>query len=184
MPYNYVSGFIDNQDSIFAYKRKVYFDDSDRTANPNERFKKYAYVSGVSGDKARLVYTVKSGDVPGAIAAKFNVRLADLKYWNNLNRKMTIRVGQKLVIYVSAKKANQYKNKATYAGKVTNETDAPKVETIDGEFVYYTVKKGENLWSIAKKYPGVSNKDIMRWNGISESKVKDIRPGQKLKIKI
>ena len=68
--------------------------------------------------------------------------------------------------------------------KVTNETDAPKVETIDGEFVYYTVKKGENLWSIAKKYPGVSNKDIMRWNGISESKVKDIRPGQKLKIKI
>lgn len=44
MPYNYVSGFIDNQDSIFAYKRKVYFDDSVRTANPNERFKKYAYV--------------------------------------------------------------------------------------------------------------------------------------------
>lgn len=184
MPYNYVGEFIDNQDSIFAYKRKVYFDDSDRTANPNDRFRKYAHVASISGDKARLVYTVKSGDVPGAIAAKFNVRLTDLKYWNNLNRKMTIRVGQKLVVYVAANKLSKYKDKANYAGKVTNETDAPKVETIDGEFVYYTVRKGENLWTIAKKYPGVSNRDIMKWNGISESAVKDIRPGQRLKIKI
>ena len=63
-------------------------------------------------------------------------------------------------------------------------TATTQVGLIDGEFVLYTVRKGENLWSIAKKYPGVSNKDIMRWNGISENQVKDIRPGQKLKIKI
>lgn len=184
LPYNHVAGFIDNQDSIFAYKRDVYFDKSDRTANPNERFKRYAHVSSISGDKARLIYTVRSGDVPGAIAAKFNVRLTDLKYWNNLNRKMTIRPNQKLVIYVSAKKLDQYTKKAQYVGKVSNETDAPKVETIDGEFIYYTVRKGENLWTIAKKYPGVSNRDIMKWNGISENEVRDIKPGQKLKIKI
>ena len=184
MPYNYVGNFIDNQDTIFAYKRNVYFDNSDRTANPNDRFKRYAHVASVTGDKARLVYTVRSGDVPGAIAAKFNVRLADLKYWNNLNRRLTIRVGQKLVVYVPNSKVGKYKDKASYRGKVTNETDVPKVETIDGEFVYYTVKKGENLWTIAKKYPGVTNRDIMRWNGISENDVKDIRPGQKLKIKI
>ncbi len=184
LPYNYVGGFIDNQDTIFAYNRKKYFDNSDRMANPNDRFRRYAHASSVSGDKVRLVYTVKSGDVPGAIAAKFRVPLNDLRYWNNLNRRMTIRVGQKLVVYVSGKKAAQYAQKAQYAGKVTNETDVPKVETIDGEFVYYTVKKGENLWTIAKKYPGVSNVDIMRWNGISESAVRDIKPGRKLKIKI
>lgn len=184
LPYNYIGTFIDNQDTIFAYNRKKYFDDSDRTANPNERFKRYARYGGTTGDRARLVYTVKSGDVPGSIAQQFNVRLTDLKYWNNLNRRMTIRVGQKLVIYVSEKKAAQYAHKATYGGKVSNKADAPKLETIDGEFIYYTVKRGENLWTIAKKYPGVSNKDIMKWNGISESKVKDIRPGQKLKIKI
>ena len=50
--------------------------------------------------RVRLVYVVKSGDVPGGIALKFNVRLADLKYWNNLDRRMTIRPGQKLVVYV------------------------------------------------------------------------------------
>lgn len=184
LPYNYVGGFIDNQDTIFAYNRKKYFDNSDRMANPNDRFRRYAHASSVSGDKVRLVYTVKSGDVPGAIAAKFHVPLNDLRYWNNLNRRMTIRVGQKLVVYVSNKKAAQYAQNAQYAGKVTNETDVPKVETIDGEFIYYTVKKGENLWTIAKKYPGVSNVDIMRWNGISESAVRDIKPGRKLKIKI
>ncbi len=173
LPYNHVGTFIERQDSIFAYNRKKYFDDSDRIANPNDRFRKYAHASSISGDKARLVYTVKNGDVPGAIAAKFNVSLNDLKYWNNLNRRMTIRVGQKLVVYVSQKNAAKYAGKANYTGKVNNETDAPQVETIDGEFIYYTVKRGENLWTIAKKYPGVSNRDIMKWNGISESKVKD-----------
>lgn len=183
MPYNHIGGFIDNQDSIFACNRSKYFNDSDRTADPKKRIKVHAQALGQEG-RARLVYTVKSGDVPGAIALKFNVRLADLKYWNNLNKRMTIRPGQKLVVYVPEKKASQYKNKAAYTGKENNVASAPKVETIDGEFVLYTVRKGESLWSIAKKYPGVSNKDIMRWNGISESQVKDIRPGQKLKIKI
>ena len=153
LPYNHVGTFIERQDSIFAYNRKKYFDDSDRIANPNDRFRKYAHASSISGDKARLLYTVKNGDVPGAIAAKFNVSLNDLKYWNNLNRRMTIRVGQKLVVYVSQKNAAKYAGKANYTGKVNNETDAPQVETIDGEFIYYTVKRGENLWTIAKKYP-------------------------------
>ena len=184
LPYNHVATFIDRQDTIFAYNRKKYFDDSDRVANPNDRFRRYAHASSISGDKARLVYTVRSGDVPGTIAAKFNVSLNDLKYWNNLNRRMTIRVGQKLVVYVSQKNAAKYASKAKYEGKVNNETNAPQVETIDGEFIYYTMKRGENLWTIAKKYPGVSNRDIMKWNGISESKVKDLKPGQKLKIKI
>lgn len=183
MPYNHINNFIDNQDSIFACNRAKYFNDADRTADPRNRIKVHAHAVGQEG-RARLVYTVKSGDVPGAIAMKFNVRLADLKYWNNLNKRMTIRPGQKLVVYVPEKKLARYKSKATYSGKVNNTASAPQVETIDGEFVYYTVRKGENLWTIAKKYPGVSNKDIMRWNGISENQVKDIRPGQKLKIKI
>ena len=127
---------------------------------------------------------MKCGDVSGAIAIKFNVRLADLKYWNNLDKRLTIRPGQKLVLYVPEKKADQYKSKAPYAGKVDNTVKAPEVETIDGEFVLYTVKKGENLWTIAKKYPGISNRDIMKWNGLTDKDVKGLQPGQKLKIKI
>lgn len=183
MPYSHINDFIDHQDSIFACNRSKYFNDSDRTADPKARIKVHAHTLGSEG-RARMVYTVKSGDVPGAIAMKFNVRLADLKYWNNLNKRLTIRPGQKLVLYVPEKKVAQYKNKAAYTGKVNNTASAPKVETIDGEFTYYTVRKGENLWSIAKKYPGVSNQDIMKWNGLSDRDVKGIQPGRKLKIKI
>lgn len=183
MPYNHVMDFIDNQDSIFAYNRSKYFANDDRIVDPKERIKTRAHAVG-QDDKARLVYTVRRGDVPGGIASKFNISLADLKYWNNLNRRMTIHPGQKLVVYISDKKAAQYKDNTEYAGKVTNTASAPQVETVNGEFVYYTVRKGENLWMIAKKYPGVSDADIMKWNGISRNEVKDIKPGQKLKIKI
>ncbi len=50
-----------------------------------------------------------------------------------------------------------------------------------GDFEYYTVKKGDNLWTIARKYPGISNTDIMKLNNITD--VKNLRAGQKLKIR-
>ena len=183
LPYDYVGMFIDRQDSIFAYNRSKYFNDNYRTADPKARIKVHAPAMGAEG-KARLYYTVKEGDVPGGIALKFGVRLSDLRYWNNLNKRMTIRVGQRLVVYVPENKLAQYKNKANYAGKVDNTASAPQVELLEGEYVLYTVKSGENLWTIAKKYPGVSNRDIMKWNGLSDADVRRIKPGQQLKIKI
>ncbi|HJY11421.1 MAG TPA: LysM peptidoglycan-binding domain-containing protein [Flavobacterium sp.] len=43
----------------------------------------------------------------------------------------------------------------------------------------YYVKKGDSLYSISKKYPGVTISDIKKWNGI---KNEDLKPGMKLKI--
>jgi LysM repeat protein len=42
----------------------------------------------------------------------------------------------------------------------------------------YVVKRGDTLSGIAKRYPGVSVKDIMRHNHVGEN----IRAGQKLEI--
>ena len=127
---------------------------------------------------------MKSGDVIGKIAAKFNVRLSDLKYWNGMTRDR-INIGQKLTVYVPNNKVDYYKSKvnAKYAGVAAN----AEVETEplnEGEFVYHTIRRGENLWSIAKKYAGVSNRDIMKWNGLTDQTAKNLKPGQKLKIKI
>lgn len=44
--------------------------------------------------------------------------------------------------------------------------------------ITYVVKSGDSLWKIARKYPGVTEKEIMKWNKCDA----DIRPGQKLII--
>jgi membrane-bound lytic murein transglycosylase D len=48
------------------------------------------------------------------------------------------------------------------------------------EFIYYTVRKGDNFWSIAKKFPGVSNHEIMKLNNIKAAN--SLKVGQVLKI--
>jgi membrane-bound lytic murein transglycosylase D len=182
LPYNHVGDFIDKQDTIFAHRRDYYFNDSDRTADPRNRVKRYT--QSAPGNKARITYTVKNGDVLGTIAARFNVKLADLKYWNNMNGNL-IRVGQKLVVYVAPNQVARYESQtgARYSGVASNAETAVTPLT-EGEFTIYTIKQGESLWTIAKKFPGVTNEDIMKWNGIPARETKNLKPGQKLKIKI
>jgi membrane-bound lytic murein transglycosylase D len=176
LPYNHVGSFIDNQDTIFAHRRTHYFNDNDRAVDPRDRARQHAQV--VPRDKTRVTYTVKSGDVLGTIANKFSVKVADLKYWNDIKGNL-IRTGQKLVLYVSPGKTVPREAPAIAAN---TGTAAPPLA--DGEFTLYTIKQGDNLWTIAKKFPGVTNENIMQWNGISPGQAKLLKPGQKLKIKI
>ena len=46
----------------------------------------------------RISYTIRHGDTLGGIAARYRVKVSDLKRWNNLRSDM-IREGRKLVIY-------------------------------------------------------------------------------------
>lgn len=108
-------------------------------------------------------YTVRSGDVLGTIAERNGVRLSDLKAWNNL-RSDHIRVGQKLLVYGG--KAVATASTAVQSTEITDDVD------------YYTVKDGDSLWEIARRYPGVSPENIMEWNNINAN----IRAGMKLKI--
>ena len=45
---------------------------------------------------------------------------------------------------------------------------------------YYTVRSGDSLWTIAKKYPGVTAADIQRANRLKNPD--SLQPKQKLKI--
>jgi membrane-bound lytic murein transglycosylase D len=122
-----------------------------------------------------ISYTVKSGDVLGLIAQRFSVRVSSIKQWNHL-RSDRINIGKELVIYV-------YKSRKESEKKYPVITEQPKSSKQaampgNGDFELYTVKNGESLWLIARKFPGVSSENIMEWNGISDK----ISPGQKLKI--
>jgi len=52
---------------------------------------------------------------------------------------------------------------------------------IKKEYVYYTIKPGDTLWTIAQKYPGVTSTELMRLNNMNKSHT--LKPGQKIKIK-
>jgi membrane-bound lytic murein transglycosylase D len=190
LPLELTSKFIDLQDSIFSYKKEYYFSQKDKVVNPRDRYQKFAHVT--PKNKAKVYYKVKPGDAVGLIASWFHVRTSDLRYWNNIRRNL-IKVGQKLVVYVPKSKAGYYKdfNQMSYAQKqatlgktvgttktVTKNTVAPKY---DGSYVYYTVRRGDNFWTIAKKFPGVSNYDIMKLNNIKDAR--SLKVGQKLRIK-
>jgi membrane-bound lytic murein transglycosylase D len=49
-------------------------------------------------------------------------------------------------------------------------------------YITYTVRRGDTLWEIAKKYPGTSESDIARLNNITNAS--SIKPGQVIKIRL
>ena len=118
----------------------------------------------------RIRYRVRSGDYLGKIANKFGVRVSDIKRWNRL-KSNHLKTGQRLSIY--PKKLRITKNDII--------TSSKKKEVIKkGEYSTYIVKKGDSLWSISKKFPKASIDQIKKWNNIW--RVKDLKPGTKLKI--
>ncbi|WP_102693311.1 C40 family peptidase [Rummeliibacillus pycnus] len=107
-------------------------------------------------------YKVKAGDTLSRIGKKYGVSYKSIMSWNNL-KSTKIRVGQILKIKASASS----KKSST---KTTSKTSTSTTT--------YTVKSGDTLSGIGKKY-GVSYKTIMSWNNLKSTK---IRVGQKLKI--
>ena len=115
-------------------------------------------------------YVVQKGDNLGTIARKYGVAASDIRTWNDLSDD-NIQLGDKLVV---SKKLVVDNNQAV-AEKSTKKAKISKNERED----HYYVQKGDSLFSIAKKYPGVTVSDIKKWNGINGNSLK---PGMKLKI--
>ena len=187
------------KNSIYAYKDSVFFAPKPVYRKPpvfDSSSDEYAFVPVDLKNKTKVQYIVKEGDNVGFIAKWYNVKVSDLRYWNNIRRNL-IRVGQKLTIYVPKDKAHRYvsinkmnkeqKNR-TAAVSINSNTSSsalklPMKMPTDGKFVYYRIRKGENLWTIARKFSGISNLDIMKLNKLSDKDVKRLRAGHIIKIK-
>jgi membrane-bound lytic murein transglycosylase D len=180
LPYEKTYEFIDKDTAVFTYQRDVYFPNN-TLVNPAQSSSGHFIPSDVKG-KAKIVYTVKSGDTVGGIAAKYRVKASDLTYWNNI-RKNLIKIGQKLAIYVPEKDKSKYAgNTATKGSSTQSVNTSKKLNTAsDSEFELYTVKSGDNVWVIAQKYEGVTTDEILQLNNISNEK--GLVVGQKLKIR-
>ena len=117
-------------------------------------------------------YTVLKGDNLSSISRKFGTAIADLKIWNNISNQNIV-VGTSLIvaknqvaITTDNATANSFKKSADFSKAANARID-------------YYVKKGDSLYSISKKYPGVTVSDLKKWNDI---RGEGIKPGMKLKI--
>jgi membrane-bound lytic murein transglycosylase D len=120
----------------------------------------------------RIVYKVKRGDVLGSIAMKHRVSVKDLKRWNNL-RGTNINIGQRLTIYAKGR------GPSTTTVASTGKPSGKNVITADGKT--YTVQPGDTLWTISKKFEGLTIEKLKSMNKLEGNK---IQAGQKLIIGI
>lgn len=121
-----------------------------------------------SPELKEIQYTVQKGDNLGTIAKKFGATVENLKEWNGLTS-ANITLGRELIV---AKDEIAIATNAVAVSTFTLKNTSKVQES-------YYVKKGDSLYSIAKKYPGITVSDIKKWNGIKEE---NIKPGMKLKI--
>ena len=127
-------------------------------------------------------YTIEHGDTLSTIAKRNNLSKADLAAANHLKTTSVLHVGQKLIIPAKTPQASS-PSSATVpvpmpaaAGAMAAPTDksAPVAEATK-----HTVKPGETLGGIARKY-GVKQGDIAVANNITDPR--KIQPGQELII--
>lgn len=152
LPVSAIGDFVNNEEIIYNYKEK------DINIAPQD----------VYANRSEVVHRVRKGESVGLIAQRYNVRISDVREWNNLSSRSYIYPGQKLVIFAkdgsTAARGYTIKNEENYNG-----------------YLYYTIRRGDTLWDIAKKYQGVSASDILKLNHMSARKV--LKPGMKIKIK-
>ncbi len=121
-----------------------------------------------------VYYTVRSGDVVGTIAEKYQVSARDLARWNGL-RRYRIRVGQKLRIYAKKELAEQNARPA-------RELASAKSITAPQQAMYYKVKQGDTLWDIAQKYNSGNVDDLLDLNAGLTAR-SSLRIGQSIRVK-
>jgi len=147
LPREKVGLFVSNEDSIYKFVR-------------NEFSKREKPLPQFFDNDTKLRYRVRSGDYLGKIARRYGVRVSQIKSWNGL-RNNNLRIGQRLTIYprkISSKQNDRNKQlKSTINSQVNSTT--------------YKVEKGDSLWSISQKFPGVSIQNIKDWNNMSSSKL-------------
>jgi membrane-bound lytic murein transglycosylase D len=155
IPRKYVADYLNNEKALYAYKTKKGI----------ERDKLLAEIKKA---KSRNVHIVRSGENLSLIAKRYHVYVSQLKRWNHL-RSSRIYVGQKLIVYPRGGGSGTSKK---YASKSKLPVKRSKSKSL------HTVRRGENLGLIAKKYKCTIT-DLKEWNNLKKS---TIYPGQKLYV--
>nr|WP_298792811.1 lytic transglycosylase domain-containing protein [uncultured Allomuricauda sp.] len=158
LPITKIGKFVSNEEAIYAFAKK----ELDSSEKP---------LPQLVETKNQIRYKVRSGDYLGKIAERYGVGVSQIKRWNGL-RSNNLRIGQRLTIFPR----KPYISKQAVAKTKTSKSSSG---TVAGGTKVHTVQEGDSLWTISRKYPGVSIENLREWNGLSSN---NLKPGTKLKL--
>ena len=118
----------------------------------------------------RVAYVVRKNDTLGEIADAHRTSAKKVREWNNLSYRAFIHPGQELTLYVP---------ESFDPSKISLGSRDPNTEAAVADRKY-TVRKGDTLYSISRKF-NVGVNDLVAWNGKSKKSV--IYPGDVLVIR-
>ena len=166
LPYNYTAAFVDNEKTIYNYKDSIFF-------NP---ILYSGYKSSQEGG-SRIYHKVRKGQTLASIAKKYGVTVAQIKDWNNISaRTKTVKTGRTLVIFKNAVTTSQSSSSKNSSSKTASSNTAKN----SGGSKYYTVRKGDTLYGVARKN-NISLNELLRLNGLTAKST--IHAGKKLRVK-
>lgn len=113
--------------------------------------------------------TVKKGDFLAKIAKRYNVTVEEIMKVNHL-KNSNLRIGQ--VLKIPQHQSIAVKPKATQVA----------AQEVSSGQRYYTVKPGDNPWTIAKKH-NMRVDELLKMNNLTSEKAKLLKVGDKLKVK-
>ena len=159
LPLKHLGTFVNNENAIYELAKK----ELESAEKP---------LPQLVTNKNRIRYKVRSGDYLGKIAERYGVGVSQIKRWNGL-RSNNLRVGQRLTIHprkpvTTSTAVASKKTSARPVGKLPK--DPSKV---------HVVQSGDSLWTISRKYPGISIDNLKQWNGLTGN---NLKPGTKLRL--
>jgi membrane-bound lytic murein transglycosylase D len=182
---------------FLAHEKEIYLASEVKRPEPSPVIADTAAADGTAGQTTKVIWEdqwkthkVKKGETLKSVSTKYGVTSSDIKKWNKL-KSSTLKIGQNLKVKVKVKKTitipkvtEPADTTSTVTPKVTppaaDPKPTPKPAAPKEEYVYYTVKSGDSLSSIAAKNK-VSVDSIVKLNkGLVPNK---IQIGQKIKIK-
>ncbi|HSH50899.1 MAG TPA: transglycosylase SLT domain-containing protein [Bacteroidales bacterium] len=158
LPANKIRSFLKNEKTILDTNKK-----------PPASDKEVILVGNKNG-KIKIIHEVAKGEYFHKIAIKYNCTIEDIKIWNSLPTN-DLNVGQKLDIWVDPILAQSIEEEKLLPRQQRDSTN---------RFIYYIVREGDTIWSIAEKFNCRSISELKEENDIYNEK--DLRPGLKLKI--
>lgn len=122
-------------------------------------------------------YILEPGDNPWLIAQKFGISTEELLKENKDLNPKNLQIGQVLKLPKTARVISQEEKIKKVA--VAEKPEEKETEPANGEFEWYTIKSGENPWTISRKLK-VDHQQVMELN--KELNFRDLKIGQKIKV--